>query len=458
MKKKIVAIALALLLVVPAFAVLNERDLAQTLSVLRFELGSSYRNSEKMAKRMRGYGDRQHSRLVRMMQQSNEMSLMLYSQKQDYTFDMTYALNEVSRQYDEFSSRRRPFNDIIKRLDIDIDRYTRLVHTLKSLPPSTTVEYLDSLGNVVTLDASVRIRKDSGLERRFGPHKNAFQLDSLGQADRDSCIFYAEKLLEISKMQKEHLIADSTHYQQTSNMLKSAYDYAQQRYKNVQNKIFIEGQSSYVSLLKGFKREWPRAVSDSRDKYSLKNKDNLNSQWRGPMVIGFSFFVLFYLVLSLVVSVLLVNLLSRRLKIFKRDRLVKNKFTTILISTVVIFALSIMLASTFSSQHFFSMASKILIEFAWMLAAIFVSLIIRVDQDSVRKGILMYLPTLLMCLIIISFRIVFIPNSLLNFIFPPILLVFTVLQGLSISKYRKVLPQSDVVFGWVSFVVMIITT
>jgi len=457
MKKKIIAALLALLVIVPAFAVLSERDLAQTLSVLRYELSGAYRNSERMAQRMKGSGERQHARLVRMMQQSNELSLMLYSQKQDYTFDMTYALNEVSRQYDEFSSRRMPFDDIVKRLDIDIDRYSRLIHTLKSLPPSSTVEYLDSLGNVVVLDASVNVGRHSGLERRFEQRENAFQLDSLGQSDRDSCIFYAQRLLDISIAQKERLVTDSTHYQQTASMLKSAYDYAQQRYKNVQNKIFIEGQTGYLTLLKSFKRYWRQASMDAKDKYSL-NQHAVHSQWRGPMVVGFSLFVLFYLIVSVVVSVVVVNFLIKRTRIFKRERFLKNRFTSILISTVIIFALSIMLASAFSTQHFFSMASKILVEFAWMLAAIFTSLIIRVDEDSVRKGIGLYLPTLLMCLIIISFRIAFIPNSLINIIFPPILLIFTVFQGLSLKRFRKALPQSDMVFGWVSLLVMVITT
>ena len=457
MKKKIVAAVLALLVIVPASAVLSERDLAHTLSVLRYELSGTYRNSERMAQRMKGSGERQHARLVRMMQQSNELSLMLYSQKQDYTFDMTYALNEVSRQYDEFSSRRLPFDDIVKRLDIDIDRYTRLIHTLKSLPPSTTVEYLDSLGNVVVLDASVHVGSRSGLERRFEQRENAFQLDSLGQSDRDSCIYYAQQLLDISIAQKERLVTDSTHYQQTASMLKSAYDYAQQRYKNVQNKIFIEGQTGYLTLLKSFKRYWRQASMDAKDKYSL-NQHAVHSQWRGPMVVGFSLFVLFYLIVSVVVSVVVVNFLLKRTRIFKRERFLKNRFTSILISTVIIFALTIMLASAFSTQHFFSMASKILVEFAWMLAAIFTSLIIRVDEDSVRKGIGLYLPTLLMCLIIISFRIAFIPNSLINIIFPPILLVFTVFQGLSLKHFRKALPQSDMVFGWVSLLVMVVTT
>ena len=135
-KKKIITLVMALLALVPAFAVLNEKDLAQTLSVLRYELEAAWKNAEARSERTRGRGQRQHAQLVEMMQRSNELSLMLYSQKQDYTFDMTYALNEVSRQYHEFAAQKLPFDDIITRLDIDIDRYDRLARTLKRLPPA----------------------------------------------------------------------------------------------------------------------------------------------------------------------------------------------------------------------------------------------------------------------------------------------------------------------------------
>ena len=138
MKKKriITLVAVTLLALAPAYAVLNEKDLAQTLSVLRYELRSAWLASTERAQRTMSRGARQRAQLVEMMQRSNELSLMLYSQKQDYTFDMTYALNEVSRQYEEFASRKLPFDDIITRLDIDIDRYDRLIHTLKRLPPA----------------------------------------------------------------------------------------------------------------------------------------------------------------------------------------------------------------------------------------------------------------------------------------------------------------------------------
>ena len=145
-KKRLLVAILALAALIPAYAVLNEKDLSQTLSVLRYELRSAWLASSERSRRTMDRGTRQRAQLVEMMQRSNELSLMLYSQKQDYTFDMTYALNEVSRQYDDFSSQKLPFDDIITRLDIDIDRYDRLVHTLKRLPPAQLMAYRDSTG------------------------------------------------------------------------------------------------------------------------------------------------------------------------------------------------------------------------------------------------------------------------------------------------------------------------
>ena len=461
-KKKILTLAIAFLALVPAFAVLSEKDLAHTLSVLRYELRSTWQDTQARNERLRSRNARQHARLVQMMQRSNELSLMLYSQKQDYTFDMTYALNEVSRQYNDFASRKLPFDDIVTRLDIDIDRYDRLIHTLKSLPPSTTLEYMDNLGNVVYLASGVPLLDSliafGNRSRTEHQREHGFVLDSLGQEDRDSCLFYATALLQSSIDQKEQLVRDSTSYAETAAMLKSAYDYAQQRYKTVQNKIFIDGQTDYWSILKSFRRYWTQAMNDAHDKYSPDALHGVHSQWRGPMVTGFSLFTLVYLVFSALLSLALVAFLTRKVPFFRKETFVRHRFEMTLITGVIIFALSIMVASAFSRQNFFAMASKLLVEFAWMLAAILVSLVIRLEGDAVRKGIRLYLPILLLSLIVISLRIAFIPNSLLNIVFPPLLLLFTLLQGWTLRRYAKALPYWDVIYGWISLLILIVTT
>ena len=468
-KKRILIAVLALIALVPAYAVLNEKDLAQTLSVLRYELRSAWLASAERSKRTMDRGSRQRAQLVEMMQQSNELSLMLYSQKQDYTFDMTYALNEVSRQYEEFAAQRLPFDDIITRLDIDIDRYDRLIHTLKRLPPAQLMAYRDSTGQLVYLDREAWSARRDSLRRMRGEmatrramdttgRTRPFMLDSLGQQDRDSCIFYAENLLNACRIQKEQLVRDSTHYAETAALLKSTYDYAQQRYKTVQNRIFIEGQTPYGRLLKSFPRYWQQAVTDARDKYSPSTLGDVNSQWRGPMVTAFSLFILLYLLISIVVAVALVAFLTRKVDFFKKERFAKHRFEMTLIVGVIIFALSIMIASAASKQNFFAMASKLLVEFAWMLAAILVSLVIRLKDEAVRKGIRLYFPILLLSFIVISLRIAFVPNSLLNILFPPLLLLFTVFQGWTLFRNRKGLPAWDVAYGWISLLVLVATT
>ena len=468
-KKRLLVLILALVALIPAYAVLNEKDLAQTLSVLRYELRSAWLASAERSKRTLERGSRQRAQLVEMMQRSNELSLMLYSQKQDYTFDMTYALNEVSRQYEEFASQKLPFDDIITRLDIDIDRYDRLVTTLKRLPPAQLMAYRDSTGQLVYLDRDAyRHRRDSlrqvrgerAVRRAMDTtgRTRPFMLDSLGQIDRDSCIFYAESLLEACRMQKEQLVRDSTHYSETAALLKSSYDYAQQRYKTVQNRIFIEGQTAYGTLLKNFPRYWQQATRDAQDKYSPRALGDVTSQWRGPMVTAFSVFLLFYMLISAVLAVALVAFLTRKVAFFKKERFANHRFETTLITGVVIFALSIMIASWASKQNFFAMASKLMVEFAWMLAAILISLVIRLRGEAIRKGIRLYVPILLLSFIVISLRVAFVPNSLLNIIFPPLLLVFTAAQAWTLFRNKKDLPAWDVAYGWVSLLVLVATS
>ena len=466
-KKRILILVLALMAMVPAYAVLNEKDLSQTLSVLRYELRSAYRAMEERMSRTMGRGNRQHAQLVQMMQRSNELSLMLYSQKQDYTFDMTYALNEVSRQYEEFSSRKLPFDDLITRLDIDIDRYDRLIHTLKRLPPAQLMAYRDSTGELVYMEAAAwRHRRDS-LRRERGEmatrramdttgRTRPFVLDSLGQQDRDSCLFYAENLLRASIMQKERLVRDSTHYAETAALLKSTYDYAQQRYKTVQNKIFIEGQTDYVSLIKSFRRYWQQAVTDARDKYSPSALGDVDSQWRGPMVTAFSLFLLVYLLVSTVLGIGIVAFLTRKVEFFKKERFKKHRFEMTLIVGVVIFAVSIMIASATSKQNFFAMASKLLVEFAWMLAAILISLVIRLEGELARKGLRLYLPILILSFIVISLRIAFVPNSLLNIIFQWI--SFLVLVATTIIALRGFVLLGIQLLIWWIFLLTLLQT
>ena len=90
------ALLAACLLTLPLAAVLGERNLASTLRSLRAELEADYEKIFTSQGRLAEQHGRQHDQMVSIMKKCNELSLMLYSQKQEYTFDLTYALESVT--------------------------------------------------------------------------------------------------------------------------------------------------------------------------------------------------------------------------------------------------------------------------------------------------------------------------------------------------------------------------
>ena len=445
-RRRILPWTLALLgLLAPAFtsrAVFNERDLARTLHVLRFELAKAYGQQEKTSAYYRQQEYRQHAELLRLIDSCNELSLMLYSQKQDFTFDLTYALQQVTDQYRHFTESRAPYDNIIQHLDVEIDRYGRLVAALKLLPPEL-VEIPDSLGPGMLDSLALALKGhiipaapvSNGI---FGfIRKNVSQEDTVAREDfyladealedRDSCLFYADRLLASFTEARDHLVQDNQHYESADRRLKEAYDYAQERYALVQKKIFVDGQGSFFRILSRWKWYSTRAWRDAVDKYGSSLFSETKSEWSGPIVIGFSFIILFYLAVAILLSNLIIRLALRKVKYFRTEGFRKRKFTLLMFAAVLIFVLALLLLRPlFASAHFFTMASTLVLEYALLLLAILLSMLVRYGGDQFSGGMRLYTPVMLLGMLVIAFRIIFIPNSLITLVFPPLLLLFCI--------------------------------
>ena len=454
------ALAAAFILTLPAGAVFKEKDLHQTLAVLHFELQNAH--SQLLAS-TQGYTDneiRQHQMLVELIENCNELSLMLYSQQQDFTFDLTYALDEVTGQYLKFNGSRMPYEEIVNRLEIEIDRYDKLVRTLRNLPPAlqqdnsnqTLLMERDSTGN---FSDSVLMTNPSFVDTDDNP----YLLDEAGQAERDSCLFYAQKILDLYWDSLFRIDQDNNYYQETDKHLKEAYNYAQERYRHVQTKIFIDGQNSIVETIRNFRQNLAEVRRDCIDKYSTTSKkDRIRSEWRGPMVVWFTLLVFFYIIVASILSNVLVRLTMGKVKYFQTDFFQEHKMIFTLLAGVVIFALTITVVNMASDMNFINMAMPLLAEFAWLLAAIFLSLLIRLRGHQARTTLGGYLPAIVMGLVIITFRIIFIPNSLIGMIFPPILLAFTIWQFFCCRTRKGRIQQTDMTVSWLTFSVLLVST
>lgn len=476
MKKTIAFVlvfAAALWTAAPSRAVFNEKDLALTLKVLRYELCKVHSEMELHQASFEARDDVQHKELVRLIQDCNELSLMLYSQKQDFTFDLTYALQQVTDQYHVFNENRLPYDNIIAFFDVEIDRYAKLVNALKVLPPEIE-NYPDSLGGHILDSLTIAMGKDLSeapdeggrgitnllglLERQTRESHGIFVLDSLSCIDRDSCIFYADGLLEMYTDLRAHMVEDNEYYETTNKRLKEAYEYAQGRYRLVQKKIFIDGQNNYLAVLKNLPMSVRQAASDFEDKYSNSFMDDVKSEWRGPKVLAFSLSMLVFLCVSILLSYMILLLLKKRVARLRTESFRKREFTIHLLVSVLLFSVTLVILRAFvPSSHFIRMASGILLQFSILMATILASILSRADMNQVNNSLRIYVPVLLMGLLVITFRIIFIPNSVINLVYAPLLAGFAIWQYHSVRKYGRLVNKTDRSFATMSLVITVIT-
>lgn len=459
MNRKRFIIVLLALLCVPAMAVFNERDLGNTLSVLRYELKQEYDRLSARDADMRAVDETQHQQMVDMIKKYNELSLMLYSQNEDYTFDMTYALKEVSREYEEFNSGRMPYDRIVGNLDTEIDRLSRLLESLRRLPAPGDVPppLPDSLRSDSLRRPPVEERIDS---LDTVSRKQAFLLDDESRDDRDACIFYTEALLKLYQDGKELILTDSLHYESANLRLRESYDYAQERYRIIQKKMFTQGQENYLTILRHPGQYIKQAMHELRTKYGrrLDGGAGVQSEWRGPMVFAFFLLVALCLGVSILLSTLVVNILMKNVKRLQTERFRRSKGLITMLCGTALFLLAIAILSAVTSNNFIAQASQLLLVFCWMMLAIFFSLLVRLRPTKFREGLSLYMPAIVIGFVVICFRVMFVPNTVMNILFPPILVVCMFWQAAACRRFAKKTELTDEVVSYVTLVVLVVTS
>ncbi|MBO4624579.1 MAG: mechanosensitive ion channel [Bacteroidales bacterium] len=484
-KRKLFSILVALLAVaVPAMAVFTGLGLDATLSNLRRELYHDYSQIGRTREQMEQKYEVQHRKMVDIVKKCNDLSLMLYSQKQEYTFDISYALEKVTQEYNDFNKNRTPYDRIVSSLDVEINRYARLIESLRRLPPELRdVEVVpDSLAyHNDSLDVHL-MQNESLLQQELQEQVEAvlayneardtvageetipaFILSEAGQADRDSCLHYAAELLKMYAETRDLVMADSTHYREARLRMEESYDYARDYYEILQDKVFHEGQTPWIAILSHPGEYWKDAMDAMGEKYSLSfiqqlfEKDEFDYKsdeiTQNNQLVNSArlYWILFYLVAFFVIwglSALLLMPLYRFVKpmgkwVAKEQR----RYVALLLACILFMALSYEATEDDISRK----GIAIMDTFIWLLMAIYTALLVRLEPSKLKYSARIYLPTIAAALFVISCRVLFVPNSFLNFFFPPLLLCMAVWQLLANLGRSKKADRTDVVIGWVSF-------
>ncbi len=497
-KKNIKYIALLLLFALcftQSNAVFKERDFGKTIDVLCAELEQKYKEQKETMQRYNQNAKRQHEQLVAMMQQIDQISLILYSQSSEFTFDMAYACQQATDLYQNSKVTHMPFQKIMARLDAEEERYDSLIYVLKHIAPAITDEVISTDGKkgkkvVLKVDTTERTdielvadsimtthratHANGDIDREMGAtpqggnivpqpttsgHEALYVLNDREKKIRELCLIYATALRNNIIRVKNQMSADKEYYDQVTNKLTSLNNYALKKYEELQNSIFRNGGSNYFAVLSQFGHNFQRISSEIKDKYSelhrAGERTNVKSQWRGPIIVMTSVFILFYIFISTLLSVIILRwLLPKRIR--NKPSYQGKKGVIGLTCGVFLFTVFISNANYLMHHNFLVMATRITLDYSWLLLVILLSLLIRLDGRQIKAGVMVYTPFMLMAFVVIVFRIIFIPNNVVNLIYPPILLLFTLWQMWVLRKRTVKLPVSDVVFSIISLAAMIV--
>lgn len=396
-----------------AGAVLKEKNLDSTLVILRAELTKHYQELSDQRTEQRRQSQEVFTNLRETMKQSNQNALMLYSQQQEYLFDLTYACHQATEQYQRFQRQQLPFREFINNTSGEIARYDSLVNSLLAMPTNI-------MGEQAKIDRSVCLTLATVIKRT----------------------------LEEDSQQMEDYIK---FYNMTEQRLKHMNDYAQKRYYDIQTSIFVNGGDTYFEILRNIKEKWQDMKEIVTRKYTT-DETTKHSDWNLYWIFGLFVAIAFYALLAIGINLLVFKFMPRR---FHTKEFLKKRSSIMWATTTITLALLMGIIQYNSHQNFVIMASGLLVEYLWLLAVILISLLLRVNASQIKNAFKIYAPLLLIGFVVITFRIVLIPSELVSLIFPPVLIACLLWQWWGIRRYNRNIPRSDMFYTYVSMAVFI---
>lgn len=432
-KTFLLIIILSLLVALPSHAVLKERNIGGSLAMLRIELTNYHNKLERQSGAQKEQRELVMKQLISTMNRSQQNAIMLYSQKSGNVFNLTYACHEATEQYKSFKESVGPFREYVDEANTEITRYDSLISDLSSM-------YVNALSPKEKTDRNVCLTLAVNIRRTLNYKKQQSQL-----------------YIDI--------------YNKTEARLKGLNDYANKRYAEIQASIFSNNGDNVLTLLRNIKSEVKTTSQAMAEKYRPTNK--FRSDWDSRIILILLALIAFYALIAAGLAYIVIGfVITRLVKKNKADFLLRWLFGSdggekakenfrakrvciILAATVITFAAVLGMVKATISQNFLSMASGLLVEYAWLMAVILLSLLIRLDGKQILHGLKIYTPIMAMCFIVIFFRIVLIPNVLSNLVMPLLLLLFTIWQWFAIMKNSRQLPATDSFYAWVSLTVFL---
>ena len=421
MRKKLFFITILLfILTLPTHAVLQEDSLKNSLQVLRSELIAQHLELTKQLNKSRFITEQVTSQLKEIGDNSAQISLMLYSQKTDNIFDLTYACQQATELWKDFQTKTRPFHDLITESNEEIARYDSLINVLSTM-------YI-------------------------------FGLTPKMKTDRNVCLTLAASIRRMLKERNDSYKEYIQYYKFSQQQLEALDAYAQKRYEEIQSGIFTNSGDNYFKFLKTARLRFNQMNTTLSEKYT--SDPVVASQWDVKWIITLFSMILIYGLIAILINYLSIRFLVT--KVMKTNRFeqkshafLAKRTCIIMLASVITFSIILVIIRLFSPSNFVHMACSLILEYTWMLTVIFASLLLRVEGSQTHNAYRIYYPLIMIGFFVITFRIVMLPSSIVTLLFPPLLLIDTLWQARMIYRYHKLVPRYDLNFAYMSQLVFV---
>lgn len=424
MKKRLyIIILLMVAFVLPSNAVLKEANLDTTLYMLRTELTNYHIDLEKQNQAAKAQQLAVIQELISIVKQADQNSIMLYSQRNGYIFDMTYACHEATEQFKKFKSKAVPFRQMIKKNNVEVARFDSLINYLYGM-------------NTMFLSEEAQVNRN---------------------VDLTLAVNIRRQLVEKQKQLQAYVQA----YDRTDRKLQALNDYANRRYEDIQNSIFNNGGDNYLRILRNFSMNYKEAKTSVTEKY--KPVPGMMSQWDVRIIFILFGIIIFWGLISIflnlfTIRIVITQLMKHGMFENRKESFMVKRPCLIMAMTVVTFAFILGIVRMAVTQNFVIMASQLLVEYSWLVGVILVSILLRVDNDKIKNTFRIYSPLMLVGFIVIVFRIILIPNDLVNLIFPPVLLLCALWQWNVIGRKHNHVLRTDKTYAFISLAVFGVST
>lgn len=425
MKKKRLYIIILLMVafVLPSNAVLKEANLDTTLYMLRTELTNYHIDLEKQNQAAKAQQLAVIQELISIVKQADQNSIMLYSQRNGYIFDMTYACHEATEQFKKFKSKAVPFRQMIKKNNVEVARFDSLINYLYGM-------------NTMFLSEEAQVNRN---------------------VDLTLAVNIRRQLVEKQKQLQAYVQA----YDRTDRKLQALNDYANRRYEDIQNSIFNNGGDNYLRILRNFSMNYKEAKTSVTEKY--KPVPGMMSQWDVRIIFILFGIIIFWGLISIflnlfTIRIVITQLMKHGMFENRKESFMAKRPCLIMAMTVVTFAVILGIVRMAVTQNFVIMASQLLVEYSWLVGVILVSILLRVDNEKIKNTFRIYSPLMLVGFIVIVFRIILIPNDLVNLIFPPVLLLCALWQWNVIGRKHNQVLRTDKTYAFISLAVFGVST